>query len=143
MPVKAPVLKAPPMVYDWTGFYIGGHFGFGWDDQTHTRLIANDNFPAGFVVKDTLRGGLGGFQAGANYQVNQFVIGLEGDFSWADLAETDTVFSPCPAADFGVLAAATAFGNPAHRAGRSSALEHASHSAACGSASLHSRSGRK
>ena len=26
LPLKAPALKA---VYDWTGFYVGGHFGYG------------------------------------------------------------------------------------------------------------------
>ena len=26
LPLKAPVAKA---VYDWTGFYVGGHFGYG------------------------------------------------------------------------------------------------------------------
>ena len=26
LPVKAPALQA---VYDWTGFYVGGHFGYG------------------------------------------------------------------------------------------------------------------
>jgi hypothetical protein len=26
LPSKAPALKA---VYDWTGFYVGGHFGYG------------------------------------------------------------------------------------------------------------------
>ena len=30
-------------------------------------------------------GGLGGFQAGANYQVGAWVFGVEGQFSWADL----------------------------------------------------------
>ena len=26
MPLKAPALQS---VYDWTGFYVGGHFGYG------------------------------------------------------------------------------------------------------------------
>ena len=26
LPLKAPALKT---VYDWTGFYVGGHFGYG------------------------------------------------------------------------------------------------------------------
>src|SRR5579872_4756186 len=28
LPIKAP--EAIDQVYDWTGFYVGGHFGFGW-----------------------------------------------------------------------------------------------------------------
>ena len=32
MPVKA--RPAPPVaaLYTWNGFYIGGHFGYGWSD---------------------------------------------------------------------------------------------------------------
>ena len=31
LPRKAPAFKAPLLkaVYDWTGFYVGGHFGYG------------------------------------------------------------------------------------------------------------------
>ena len=33
--ISRPVYKAPPagalpVTYDWTGFYIGGHVGYGW-----------------------------------------------------------------------------------------------------------------
>jgi hypothetical protein len=31
MPVKAPALKP---AYNWTGFYFGGHFGYGWDNAS-------------------------------------------------------------------------------------------------------------
>jgi outer membrane immunogenic protein len=97
MPLKAP-LKAPPaVVYNWAGLYIGGHFGGGWDAQDHTRLVANNNYPAGFTSSDTLSGTLGGVQGGANYQFSQYLIGVEGDFSWSHLTDTDTVLSPCPA----------------------------------------------
>ena len=31
MPVKAqPRVSAPPPVYNWTGFYVGGHVGYLW-----------------------------------------------------------------------------------------------------------------
>ncbi len=33
MPVKAPVI-AP--AYNWSGFYIGGHVGYGWDPASAT-----------------------------------------------------------------------------------------------------------
>ena len=46
---------------NWTGFYAGAHAGAGWSD---------DN--AGFI---------GGGQVGFNYQINQWVFGVEGDLA--------------------------------------------------------------
>ncbi|HEX5515989.1 MAG TPA: porin family protein, partial [Pseudolabrys sp.] len=36
MPVKAPRAPAPPPVYNWTGFYVGGHVGYLWG-RTHVE----------------------------------------------------------------------------------------------------------
>ena len=82
MPTKARVKALPPvMTYvNWTGFYIGAHGGasYGRDD-------------IGFVgygqTSGTRSAGLlGGGQIGYNYQfANKFVLGVEGDASWADL----------------------------------------------------------
>lgn len=78
-----PVYKAPPApvatVYDWTGFYVGGHVGYGWaqkDWRDSVGLFNTSHHADGFM---------GGGQAGFNYQVNQFVFGVEGDISWANL----------------------------------------------------------
>jgi outer membrane immunogenic protein len=80
MPVPvAPVAYAPP-VYNWTGFYFGGHIGGGYASSSWSDPFtgANDNFNSG-------AGFLGGAQVGANYQLNMLVLGAEGDFSWTDL----------------------------------------------------------
>jgi outer membrane immunogenic protein len=81
--VKAPVYKAPPVaVYNWTGFYIGGNAGgvrnhaSGTSDfidtEGGTTNPQNNSFSnSGF---------LGGFQAGYNWQINQWVVGIEGDW---------------------------------------------------------------
>src|SRR5262245_65778862 len=38
MPLKAPPPPPPPM-YNWTGFYIGGHIGGAWADRNgHDRF---------------------------------------------------------------------------------------------------------
>lgn len=75
----APVVYAPP-VYNWSGFYVGGHVGGGFED-----LKWSDPFNS--AVNDTFNGGgfLGGAQIGANAQFNWLVVGLEGDFSWTSL----------------------------------------------------------
>jgi outer membrane immunogenic protein len=39
MAVKASMI-APASIWDWTGFYVGGHVGAGWEPQNRpsTRL---------------------------------------------------------------------------------------------------------
>jgi len=74
-----PYTKAPPPVmapiYNWTGFYIGGHVGaaFG-NDNTFNGLVVGNNNDARF---------LGGVQVGADYQfAPNWVLGAEGQYSW-------------------------------------------------------------
>ena len=72
---KAPPAGALPVSYDWTGFYVGGHVGYGWAQKNWT-----DGFGL-FDVSHDANGFLGGGQVGVNYQIGQFVLGVEGDFS--------------------------------------------------------------
>jgi outer membrane immunogenic protein len=75
---KAPAAGALPVTYDWTGFYIGGHVGYGWAERDW-----RDAF--GLNVSNKANGFLGGGQVGFNYQIGQFVLGAEGDFSWSGI----------------------------------------------------------
>jgi outer membrane immunogenic protein len=82
-------IKAPAAAYAWTGFYVGGHAGFG---------IANNNVDVGFLpdpvffgalplsVKADTKGPLGGIQAGHNWTIGAFVVGAEADISLADVS---------------------------------------------------------
>src|SRR5262249_51404237 len=77
---KAPVYKSPTAqaVYQWTGFYIGGHLGVG-------RGSTSWQF-AGFDKTDMHAAGfLGGGDAGFNYQVGRWVFGVEGSVSRAHI----------------------------------------------------------
>jgi outer membrane immunogenic protein len=76
----APVASAPAAIFSWTGFYIGGHLGVGLDRSTWSDPLtgANNMFMSG-------AGFLGGAQAGANWQFNRLVLGVEGDFGYAGL----------------------------------------------------------
>src|SRR5271169_4688727 len=66
---KAPVYTAPEAVYNWTGFYIGGHVGAGF---------AGDNSLEGSNARF-----LGGVQGGFDYQfAPNWVIGAEAQYSW-------------------------------------------------------------
>jgi outer membrane immunogenic protein len=72
-PAKAadmPIYKAAPAVFDWTGFYVGGHLGYGRE---------NGSDADGFI---------GGLQVGYNWQFNRnWVIGIEGDYTFTDITE--------------------------------------------------------
>jgi outer membrane immunogenic protein len=89
--INRPVYKAPPAgvlpaAYDWTGFYIGGHIGYGWSKNTFS-----DPFVPFSVSDANANGILGGGQVGFNYQVGQFVFGVEGDMSGTGIKGGPTV----------------------------------------------------
>ena len=85
MVVKAPP-PAPPPVYSWTGFYVGGDLGGAWTSNTGTWNPLPSE--AAFSEYNQIGGNggssfLGGFHAGYNYQfAPTWVSGLEGDWSW-------------------------------------------------------------
>lgn len=73
----------------WTGFYVGGHFGYGFGSITGTTTAA-DGTPTPVTLSEsadqTLANMLGGGQTGFNYQFsNGIVLGVEGDFSWTGI----------------------------------------------------------
>lgn len=85
-----PVYKAAPApaVYSWSGFYIGGHAGAAWSDfQTRWDPLPS---VAAFTAQsqshsfdDTAF--VGGALVGYNWQVQRWVFGVEGDWSWSGL----------------------------------------------------------
>jgi outer membrane immunogenic protein len=78
----APAVVAP--VWNWTGFYIGGNVGGVWQrddgDSNFTNPIAPFNNPQSNSISDSSV--IGGFQIGYNWQFSNWVLGLEGDWSW-------------------------------------------------------------
>lgn len=80
---KAPV-PAGAAVYNWTGFYVGGHVGWAWVREDNT-VVADPSgaFPVGFIFSSDRDGFFGGAQIGFNWQSGNWVFGVEGDWSWA------------------------------------------------------------
>jgi outer membrane immunogenic protein len=75
---KAPVMEASP-IYNWTGFYIGGHVGgaFGGNNNILAPGFTGTNSNDGVFM--------GGVQAGYDYQFSpNWVLGLEANYSFLD-----------------------------------------------------------
>src|SRR6476620_11583199 len=76
---KAPAYTAPAVVYNWTGFYIGGHVG---------GAFAGDN-----SLQSSDARFLGGVQGGFDYQfAPNWVLGAEAQYSWLTGANTGVLF---------------------------------------------------
>src|SRR5262249_47892277 len=97
LPPKPVYKAAPPPAqapyYSWTGFYIGAHFGYGWAKPEVTNPFTGA--PVGSTTPRP-KGILGGVQIGYNYQIANLVVGLEGDFTWSDVKDTENCFDCAP-----------------------------------------------
>jgi outer membrane immunogenic protein len=85
MAVKAAPVAPLPMVYNWTGFYIGANGGWGQSHNCLDFITAVGTVASGCGDRS---GGLAGGQIGYRWQANQFVFGLEAQGDWADLSNT-------------------------------------------------------
>jgi outer membrane immunogenic protein len=77
-PTRPPIdVGTPAPVYDWSGFYIGGNLGFGWNLGSFSDSLGNTVTPA------TSGEFLGGGQAGFDYEFwGGILIGAEADLDW-------------------------------------------------------------
>jgi len=94
MPTKAPSY-AP--AFSWTGTYVGANLGgvwgtFDFGPTTTNNITGAVGAPAiGSVNNSSV---IGGFQAGYNWQVGQWVLGLEQDYQFTGLKQTATFAAP-------------------------------------------------
>ena len=80
---KAPAYIAP--LYNWTGFYIGGHIGGAFNGDSNFAGLSTGNNSNGRF--------LGGLQVGADYQfAPNWVVGLEGQYSWLASNNNGVIF---------------------------------------------------
>ncbi len=95
-----PYTKAPPIaapIFNWTGFYVGGNLGYSWGRSSDFSTLTNG---AGTVLfsgadRSNLDGIVGGGQIGYNWQVQNWVWGLEADIQGT--GEKGTRAFICPA----------------------------------------------
>src|SRR5947199_2298349 len=78
---KAPAYTPPQVVYNWTGFYIGGHLGGAFAGNNGLQG-SNGRF-------------LGGVQGGFDYQfAPNWVTGVEAQYSWLSNNNNNGVLFP-------------------------------------------------
>jgi outer membrane immunogenic protein len=83
MPAKAPPAAVVATAYNWTGFYIGGHVGYGWG---RSKIFDVDGYGFGAeTLRYNFNGIIGGVQAGYNWQMGSLLLGVEADFSLSEM----------------------------------------------------------
>jgi len=80
-PVVAPLAAAPL----WTGLYVGASAGyaFGKSSQRDTAAVADGAY--------NVKGGMIGGAVGYNWQIQNYVYGLEADASFASIAGSSSI----------------------------------------------------
>ncbi len=72
-----------PAVYDWSGFYVGLQAGYAWGDSQVDEI--NDDGSLNQTQDYDHDGFVGGVHAGYNFDMQGLLLGLEGDFEYADI----------------------------------------------------------
>jgi outer membrane immunogenic protein len=98
--IEETAVKAPPPVvapvFSWAGFYIGANAGAVWSSDPIT-MTASDFFHSQASISAdgsptlTQTGFTGGLQAGYNWQLSLFVLGLETDFNYTNIRGSQTI----------------------------------------------------
>jgi outer membrane immunogenic protein len=82
---RPPPVFVPPPIFTWTGVYVGGDIGYAWGSDRVS--VAGVDFASA-----SPQGIVGGGHIGYNYQISQFVLGVEGDVQGTNFQ--NTVLSP-------------------------------------------------
>ena len=97
-PMASMEAEAPVAGFLWQGFYAGLNAGYVWGnaDLDVTHLPNQAAFGADpFSASLDTDGFIGGAQAGFNWQVDNFVFGVEADIQGSNASES-TTFGPLP-----------------------------------------------
>jgi outer membrane immunogenic protein len=103
-PIPAAPVFAPAPIANWSGFYVGVGLGGRWTETDWATTCLTPTLFAGcpannatvgfgrFTVDNPSQFDMSGFRvsgyAGYNWQIGSWVLGVEGDFGWADNQQT-------------------------------------------------------
>jgi outer membrane immunogenic protein len=80
-----PLHDKPTNQPSWTGIYVGGHLGYGWDRAIWTSVSAPspvvDYVQGARITSHQVSGVFGGGHLGFNYQLGPLVFGIEPSYS--------------------------------------------------------------
>jgi outer membrane immunogenic protein len=76
LPYGSGTYTPPAPIFTWTGFYLGGQIGYGWASN---NLSGGGPVFAFSGINYVPSGVVGGAHVGYNLQLNQIVLGVEGD----------------------------------------------------------------
>jgi outer membrane immunogenic protein len=93
-PPAAPAYR--PVIYDWSGIYVGGQVGAGTMSDTFTQLTTTALFNAGATTRTNPWSVVGGAEAGFNIEFAPVVVGFEGTWTSSYLSGTQTTASLLP-----------------------------------------------
>ena len=87
IPLKAPHLRP---AFDWSGFYIGGHTGYG---RGMSSAVLSDPLPVS-VTGSVFSGVIGGVQGGYNVLLSSgLVLGVEADLTFPNYFTSNKIVS--------------------------------------------------
>jgi outer membrane immunogenic protein len=89
----APPYIPPPPIFTWTGFYVGVQVGGAWGTGSNLFTGFDPFFPPnGVFLNSNFNGNpsgvIGGGHIGYQYQINQWILGIEGDVNGTSLSKT-------------------------------------------------------
>lgn len=98
LPSRAPppVYVPPVPIFTWTGVYLGGQIGYAWGTQRANVFAPELTAVGGVLVAPgsqvfnsySAEGVIGGAHVGYLYQVNQWVLGIEGSVDGTSISKT-------------------------------------------------------
>ncbi|WP_020176361.1 outer membrane protein [Methyloferula stellata] len=86
LPSRIPPALPPPLIFTWTGVYLGGQVGYQWTADSSGAIYSTGGAALAALQPNFNQAGvIGGGHLGYNWQVNQFVLGVEGDVEGSTL----------------------------------------------------------
>ena len=112
MAAKAPPPPPPPPVFSWAGLYIGLNAGGAFDNKVTEEPTGLFSEFAGANLLSTSSNQsafTGGGQVGYNWQFDNLVTGIEGDFNYVDFRDINFTVTGLPSTAFGFGSAPNVF----------------------------------